>query len=178
MKRTIQVRIFRGEHKYVAECLDLPVVTEASTLDELAANIQEAVSLHLEGEELAAMGFSDDPTNWSLWSFRQSPDAEATHVIRRRPHPHVCWIRVSADIATRQSRETAAAPGKRSAPEPDGPSLHDELDRGTLKAILRQASRYIKEADLHPILLHGLKVASQTSQHRTTAELIPCEHPA
>lgn len=62
MKRTIQVRIFRGEQKYVAECLDLPVVTEAATLDELAANIREAISLHLEGEDLAAMGLSEDPT--------------------------------------------------------------------------------------------------------------------
>jgi predicted RNase H-like HicB family nuclease len=62
MKRTIQVRIFRGEQKYVAECLDLPVVTEACTLDELAANIREAISLHLEGEDLAAMGLSGDPT--------------------------------------------------------------------------------------------------------------------
>jgi predicted RNase H-like HicB family nuclease len=62
MKRTIQVRISRGEQKYVAECLDLPVVTEAATLDELAANIREAISLHLEGEDLAAMGLWDDPT--------------------------------------------------------------------------------------------------------------------
>ena len=62
MKRTIQVRIFRGDQTYVAECLDLPVVTEASTLDELAVNIREAIALHLEGEDLAAMGLSDDPT--------------------------------------------------------------------------------------------------------------------
>jgi predicted RNase H-like HicB family nuclease len=62
MQRTIQVLIFRGEQKYVAECLDLPVVTEASTLDELAVNIREAISLHLEGEDLPAMGLSDDPT--------------------------------------------------------------------------------------------------------------------
>ncbi len=62
MKRTIQVRIFRGDRQYVAECLDLPVVTQAFTLDELAANIREAVSLHLEGEDLAELGFSDDPT--------------------------------------------------------------------------------------------------------------------
>ena len=47
MKRTIQVRIFRGEKQYVAECLDLPVVTEAATLDELAGNIQEAIALPL-----------------------------------------------------------------------------------------------------------------------------------
>ena len=62
MKRTIQVRIFRGETKYVAECLDLPVVTEGDTLDELASNIREAISLHLEGEDLAELGLSRDPT--------------------------------------------------------------------------------------------------------------------
>ena len=62
VKRTIQVRIFRGEKQYVAECLDLPVVTEAPTLDELAANIREAIALHLEGEDLAELGLADDPT--------------------------------------------------------------------------------------------------------------------
>jgi predicted RNase H-like HicB family nuclease len=62
VKRTIQVRIFRGERQYVAECLDLPVVTEASTLDELAANIREAIALHLEGEDLAELGLSPEPT--------------------------------------------------------------------------------------------------------------------
>ena len=62
MKRTIQVRIFRGEKQYVAECLDLPVVTEAPTLDELAANLREAMALHLEGENLAEFGLADDPT--------------------------------------------------------------------------------------------------------------------
>jgi predicted RNase H-like HicB family nuclease len=62
MKHTIQVRIFRGEGQYVAECLDLPVVTEASTLDELSANIQEAIALHLEGENLEDLGFAPNPT--------------------------------------------------------------------------------------------------------------------
>jgi predicted RNase H-like HicB family nuclease len=62
VKRTIQVRIFRGERQYVAECLDLPVVTEAPTLDELAVNIREAIALHLEGEDLAEAGISPDST--------------------------------------------------------------------------------------------------------------------
>ena len=61
MKRTIQVRVFRGEKQYVAECLDLPVVTEAATLDQLALNIQEAIALHLEGEDLAELGISNNP---------------------------------------------------------------------------------------------------------------------
>ena len=62
MKRIIQVRILRGEQQYVAECLDLPVVTQAPTLDELARNIQEAVALHLEGEDLAELGLAPNPT--------------------------------------------------------------------------------------------------------------------
>lgn len=62
MKRTIQVRISKGERQFVAECLDLPVVTQASTLDELTANIQEAIGLHLDGEDLAALGIAEHPT--------------------------------------------------------------------------------------------------------------------
>ena len=62
IKRTIQVRIFRGDRQYVAECLDLSVVTEALTLDELTSNIQEAISPHLEGESLVELGFAQNPT--------------------------------------------------------------------------------------------------------------------
>jgi predicted RNase H-like HicB family nuclease len=61
LKRNVYVRVFMGEHQYTAECLDLPVVTQGTTLDEVARNIQEAVSLHLEGEDLAALGFQPNP---------------------------------------------------------------------------------------------------------------------
>jgi len=62
MKRTIQVRISRGEHQFVAECLDLPIVTQALTLDELTENIREAIGLHLQGEDLNALGLAPNPT--------------------------------------------------------------------------------------------------------------------
>ncbi|MBI5280235.1 MAG: type II toxin-antitoxin system HicB family antitoxin [Candidatus Solibacter usitatus] len=75
MKRTIQVRITRGERHYVAECLDLPVVTQAPTLDELAHNIQEAIGLHLEGENLAELGFSEEPA--ILATMELTPAAES-----------------------------------------------------------------------------------------------------
>jgi len=60
-RRTIQARIFRGETKYIAECIDLAVVTEGYTLDEVAANLREAIGLHLEGEDLAELDFVEDP---------------------------------------------------------------------------------------------------------------------
>lgn len=52
MKKIIQVKIYKGEKYYVAECIDLPVVTQGKSLDEVIKNIKEAISLHLEGEDL------------------------------------------------------------------------------------------------------------------------------
>jgi len=52
MKKIIQVKIYKGEKYYVAECVDLPVVTQGKTLDEAAENIRQAIDLHLEGENL------------------------------------------------------------------------------------------------------------------------------
>lgn len=52
MKKIIQVHIHKGEKYYIAECIDLPVVTQAESLDELADNLQEALALHLEDENL------------------------------------------------------------------------------------------------------------------------------
>jgi len=52
VKRIIQVKIYKGEKHYVAECLDLPVVSQGKTLDAAVANVKEAIELHLEDEDL------------------------------------------------------------------------------------------------------------------------------
>ena len=52
MKKIIQVKIYKGRKYYVAECVDLPVVTQGKTLDETVQNVREASELHLEGENL------------------------------------------------------------------------------------------------------------------------------
>jgi predicted RNase H-like HicB family nuclease len=64
MKKIIHVRIYKGEEYYVAECVDLPVVTQGKTLDEVVENIQEAISLHLEGEMLEEWDLHPD---FSIW---------------------------------------------------------------------------------------------------------------
>jgi predicted RNase H-like HicB family nuclease len=71
MKRIIQVRITEGENYYVAECLDLPVVTQGKTLDELKLNLEEAISLHLEDEDLSE--YELDPRPSVLASFELKP---------------------------------------------------------------------------------------------------------
>jgi len=52
VKKIIQVKIYKGQKYYVAECVDLPVVTQGKTLDETVQNVREAIDLHLEGENL------------------------------------------------------------------------------------------------------------------------------
>ena len=61
LRRTIHVHIFRGQKKYVAECTDFPVVTEGETLDEVTANIREAIGLHLEDEDVGELGLVTAP---------------------------------------------------------------------------------------------------------------------
>ena len=62
-QRTIKAVIRPGEESgYVAECLEIPVVTQGKTLDEVTRNLQEAVALHLADEDLAALGLASNPT--------------------------------------------------------------------------------------------------------------------
>ena len=46
---------------YVAECLEIPVVTQGATLDEVAKNLIEAVELFLEGEDPSEFGLAKEP---------------------------------------------------------------------------------------------------------------------
>jgi len=62
MQRTIKAFVRKGDTHHVAECLEISVVTQGKTLDETIANLQEAVGLHLEGEDPATFGLAPNPT--------------------------------------------------------------------------------------------------------------------
>ena len=63
LQRIIKAVIRSGEQSgYVAECMEIPVVTQGPTLDKVTSNLQEAVQLHLEGENLSELGLAPDPT--------------------------------------------------------------------------------------------------------------------
>jgi predicted RNase H-like HicB family nuclease len=63
LQHTIKAVIRPGDQSgYVAECLELPVVTQGATLDEVAANLREAVALQLDGEDPAQWGLAPNPT--------------------------------------------------------------------------------------------------------------------
>ena len=60
MKKIIQVKIYKGDKYFIAECVDLPVVSQGKTLDETVENIREAIDLHLEGENLDELDISPE----------------------------------------------------------------------------------------------------------------------
>jgi len=62
LQHTIKALIRKGENYYIAECVEIAVVTQGKSLDETLANLQEAVALHLEGENLVEFGLKPNPT--------------------------------------------------------------------------------------------------------------------
>jgi len=52
LQKNIKAVIINGnESGFVAECLEIPVVTQGQTLDEVTNNMKEAVELFLDGED-------------------------------------------------------------------------------------------------------------------------------
>jgi predicted RNase H-like HicB family nuclease len=50
VRDVIHAVAYRSEGFYVGECLEVAVVSQARTLDELVSNLQDAIGLHIEGD--------------------------------------------------------------------------------------------------------------------------------
>ncbi len=74
---TIHVVVRRSAGSYVAEGLELALVTQGRSLDELLRNLRQAVRLHLEGESPAAFGLSASPRIAVTYEEKLSDDGEA-----------------------------------------------------------------------------------------------------
>ena len=61
LRQTIHCVVHVEAGTYVAECLEFGVVTQGVTLDEVVENFRDALALHLEDEDLAALGFDAQP---------------------------------------------------------------------------------------------------------------------
>ncbi|MEA5534096.1 type II toxin-antitoxin system HicB family antitoxin [Crocosphaera sp. XPORK-15E] len=59
-KITAKIRV-GNESGYVAECVEIAVVTQGETLDEVVNHLQEAVLLHLEDEDPKQFGLVEKP---------------------------------------------------------------------------------------------------------------------
>ena len=61
LRDSVHATVSRGEKSYVAECWEVAVVTQGRTLDEVVSNLREALTLHLEGEDLLSLGLTRSP---------------------------------------------------------------------------------------------------------------------
>ena len=58
---TVHAVVTRSSEWYVGACLEVAVVTQARTLDELVSNLREAVDFHLEDEDPTTTGVVPRP---------------------------------------------------------------------------------------------------------------------
>jgi predicted RNase H-like HicB family nuclease len=56
---SIHAIVTKDRDWYVVDCHEIAVVTQGRTIDEALANLVEAVALHLDGEDLAAIGLGE-----------------------------------------------------------------------------------------------------------------------
>ena len=61
LRSTVHSIISQGDRYFVAECVEIPVVTQGLTIDETLANLKEAMALHLEDEDLSELGLVPSP---------------------------------------------------------------------------------------------------------------------
>lgn len=61
LKEVIHAVISQSDGMYVAECLEVAVVTEGRTLDETLVNLREAIDLHLADEDSGSSGIAAKP---------------------------------------------------------------------------------------------------------------------
>jgi len=62
MRHSIKAFVHKDENYYVAECLEIAVVTQGKTLDETMDNLQEAIALHLEDEDPSDFDLAPNPS--------------------------------------------------------------------------------------------------------------------
>ncbi len=74
---TIHIVVRRSAGFYVAEGLELAVVTQGRSLDELVTNLKEAIGLHLEGEPPGVFGLTKSPRMALTYEERLVGDDEA-----------------------------------------------------------------------------------------------------
>ena len=77
VRDTIHVVVGRSAGFYVAEALELALVTQGKSLDGLMENLRQAIRLHLEGEDPGEFGLTASPRIAVTYEEPLSGDAEA-----------------------------------------------------------------------------------------------------
>lgn len=60
-RESIHVVVVESEGQFVAECLEIAIVTQGATLDETLANLREACELYMADEDMDLLGLVANP---------------------------------------------------------------------------------------------------------------------
>lgn len=61
MRPAIHAVVTESEGLFTAECLEVAVVTQGASLDEILINLREALELFMSGEDYNLLGLEPDP---------------------------------------------------------------------------------------------------------------------
>ncbi len=61
MRKVINISIYKGDNYLVAEGMNIPIVTQGKTYDELMENLKEANELFFEDEDLSKYDLDPNP---------------------------------------------------------------------------------------------------------------------
>lgn len=59
--KTLTAIIHKGEKFFVGECLEVDVITQGKTIDEVLSNLKEAVALYFENEDIEKLLLPKEP---------------------------------------------------------------------------------------------------------------------
>lgn len=66
MKKIIKVEIYHDGEFYCARCMDFDIFSQGASLDEVIANIKEAIVLYFEDDPAGLEGYDRTPSLFSM----------------------------------------------------------------------------------------------------------------
>lgn len=113
------------ESGYVAECVNLAVVTQGQTVEETIQNLREAISLHLEGEDIEHLCLNNIASALLWASFVLPVHTDRPHVeaelllayLLDQPRAYL-WAHPEAALTPQQATDYATCVQRRAAGEP------------------------------------------------------------
>jgi predicted RNase H-like HicB family nuclease len=59
--KSVTAIIHKGEKFFIGECLEVDIITQGNTIDEVLSNLKEAIALYFENEDIEKLSLPKEP---------------------------------------------------------------------------------------------------------------------
>jgi len=59
--KSVTAIIHKGEKFFIGECLEVDIITQGNTIDEVLSNLKEAIALYFENEDIEKLPLPKEP---------------------------------------------------------------------------------------------------------------------